>query len=93
MREIEHLTDYLLSIYDGILPKNAEHELNEDGDNYSDDIHVTLVLNDIVLLKNCIEEALLVIDDWEFGSRIGVEKTVVTEMRGDLVQILASTDD
>ncbi|MFF2841666.1 hypothetical protein [Paenarthrobacter sp. NPDC057981] len=93
VREIENLTDYLLSIYDGILMGNTDLELYEDGNSYSYDIHVALVLNDIVLLKKCIEEALAVIDDWEFGSRIGVEKTVVTELRDDLVQILASTND
>ncbi|XAZ31310.1 hypothetical protein AAHB34_20430 [Paenarthrobacter ureafaciens] len=37
-----------------------------------------------------MEEALVVIDDWEFGSRLGVEKSVVAEMQGDIVQVLAS---
>jgi hypothetical protein len=90
VRDIEHLTDYLLTIFDGILPKNADRELCEDNDNYSDEIHAPLAISDIVLLKKCMEEALVVIDDWEFGSRLGVEKSVVAEMQGDIVQVLAS---
>ncbi|MEV7607814.1 hypothetical protein AB0N65_20470 [Paenarthrobacter sp. NPDC089322] len=92
VREIESLTDYLLSIYDGIRPSNADRELYEDDDNYSGDIDLTLVLNELMLLEKCAGEALRVIDDWEFGSRVGVEKAVVAELRGDLVQILASAE-
>ncbi len=46
---------------------------------------VELGPQELIAFRNCINETLEAIDDWEFSTRVGVDRSVVEAMRGKVV--------
>ncbi len=54
-----------------------------------EEITLTLSRNDLLLLASSVNEALEAIDDWEFQTRLGADKSQALQIRNDLRDAIA----
>lgn len=58
-----------------------------------DDVILTISRDQLALLANCMNEAMEAVEDWEFSTRLGVDKSVARALARDLGEALHRSGD
>lgn len=54
----------------------------------NDRIVLSLTHLELILLAGCVNEAIEAVEDWEFSTRLGVDKDAAYTLREELRQVL-----